>query len=172
MPNNDTHDRPDANRVDLDTDTADPATDPATDQPPADENDAPPDDGEQLDTDSADIAAARKQAAKYRERLREAESERDLANELLTRTRQSVVDDALTAADIDPRLLAAAGHSVESLINPESGLIDRARLTEAIEAVRDEFKIPRGFTPNRSQGAGGEPLPPAKPSLADAFRRS
>ncbi|OHV03889.1 hypothetical protein [Mycobacterium talmoniae] len=129
--------------------------------------DAETDDGD----DQGDIGKVRREAAKLRTRAKTAEAERDQANELLARTRQSIVDDALTTAGVDPRLLTAAGHSIESFIDADTGLIDRDQLAEAIEAVRDEFKLPRGFTPNRSQGAGGQPPPPAKPSLADAFRQ-
>lgn len=101
-----------------------------------------------------------REAARYRRRLRAAEQTLELQNAALTdvtdtleRQRQAIVDAALTAAGIDPRLLAAAGHQLTDFLG-EDGLIDTAKLSEAATTAVREFGVkPRtGLRPNPQQG--------------------
>ena len=74
-----------------------------------------------------------REAAKWRTKFREAER-------LLNLTRQSVVDRAMRAARLDPRLLAAGGHTVDSLVG-DDGLIDHDVLAEVITTTKREFRV-------------------------------
>lgn len=97
------------------------------------------------------------EAKRYRLRLRDAERERDELRDTLERTRAAIVDNAVQAAGLDPRLLAAAGHTVDTLVG-DDGLIDPAKLSEAVTATAQEFRVPpkgRPPQPNRQQGTGG-----------------
>lgn len=145
------------NSIGTQHDPADGTPDPT--DPDTGEHDQPDDDqGDQPDDDQPDQGGnSNSEARKYRLRLRETERERDQLRDTLERTRRSVVDHAVTAAGLDPRLLTAAGHSTESFIG-EDGLIDHAALTSAITKTAEEFKVNRPrLTPNPQQGTGGAP---------------
>lgn len=109
--------------------------------------------------DQDDGGSPGNEAKRYRLRLREAERERDVLRDILERTRQSIVDNAVGAAGLDPRLLTAAGHKLDSLVG-DDGLIDAAKLSEAVAATAREFRIaPKGRRPqpNPQQGSYGPP---------------
>jgi hypothetical protein len=84
--------------------------------------------------------------ARYRVRAKKAETERDAANDLLKRTRQAVLDHAAAEAGLDPRLLAAAGHTIDSLVG-QDGLIDPAAVAAAVEGTRIQWGISRRPAP-------------------------
>jgi hypothetical protein len=126
-----------------------------TDDPPASNA---PDTDNPNDTD--DDGNPNHEAARWRRRLRESEqqvTERDQTitelRDTLERTRQSVVDNAVAAANLDPRLLVAAGHTVDTLVG-DDGLIDHERLSQAIAATAEQFRVRRTPAPNPQQGTG------------------
>jgi hypothetical protein len=92
--------------------------------------------------------------AKQRRRAQKAERERDELRDTLQRTRQSIVDKAVQTSGLDPRLLAAAGHTLDSLVG-DNDLIDHAALADAVTATKREFRVSNGLQPNPQQGHGG-----------------
>ncbi len=150
--------------------------------------------------DEPDETNPNREAAKYRKRLREAEqkltdaqtehetaiealtkghtdtvaqltTERDSLAELLARTRESIVDQALTAADIDPRLFTAAGHTIDGLLAADE-LIDPEKLNDAVTDTRAMQTPPaRRPAPNPLVGGGSdaEPAESGKEVWARAF---
>lgn len=143
------------------------------DRTPASEQDADTADVQDDDDDDQDDGSRSNREKRYRLRLREAERERDELRDTLTRTRRAIVDNAVQAAGLDPRLLAAAGHTLDTLVG-DDGLIDPGKLSEAVTVTAREFRItPKGRPPqpNRQQGTGSG-QPPAKSSWADAIKGS
>ncbi|MEX3650865.1 hypothetical protein [Mycolicibacterium porcinum] len=104
-----------------------------------------------------------REAAKWRRKLRDAETthtqameavtaERDTARELLDRTRAAIVDQA--AAGLNERQRAAAGITPEAFL-ADDGTIDHTALNVAVaEAMRD-FAVPRKPDPVPALGRGG-----------------
>jgi hypothetical protein len=160
------------------TDTTDPAAAPDPEEsnplgtnandPQADDQDDDAADPSSDDADHGDISKARQQAAKYRARLRETETERDALRDQLDAQRRAVINwrATTTAGGVDPALLDAAGINVAELID-DAGNLDMAAVDQFIDSTATRFKVARGFTPNRAQSAGGAGR---APSLADAFR--
>jgi hypothetical protein len=135
-------------------------SEPVTDESPSDvtEPDAEHGDGK-----------ARRDAAKYRTRLRETEAERDQLRDQLAGQRRAIIDHQATARGVDPQLLDAAGLNIDELLDDEGQHVDTAKVAEFVDATAKRFKVGQGFTPNRGQGQSGGPV--AAPSMADAFRR-
>ncbi|MGV0849461.1 hypothetical protein [Mycolicibacterium phlei] len=109
--------------------------------------------------------------ARYRRERNEARRELDVLRDTLQRTRAAIVENAVQAAGLDPRLLAAAGHTVDSLVG-DDGLIDPEKLSEAVIATAREFRVrPKGRPPqpNRQQGTGSG-QPPGKASWSKALK--
>jgi hypothetical protein len=132
-----------------------------------DEADNTDQDDDQDDDDQSGSARERR----YRLRLRQAERERDELRDTLDRTRQSIVDNAVNAAGVDPRLMVAAGHTVDTLVG-DDGLIDAERLSQAITHTAAEFRVtPKGRppAPNVQQGHGSQP-PASKSSWSGALK--
>lgn len=75
-----------------------------------------------------------------RQRLADAEAERDGLLETLKAQRQAVFEAALHAAGVDGRLLASAGHTVDSLIDSD-GILHADAVVGVAEAVAAEFKV-------------------------------
>jgi hypothetical protein len=156
------------------TDDTAPAPNPSTstdvDETPTGDADNQDDD---TDTDDQDDGKGNREAKRYRLKLRETERECATLRDTLTRTRQAIVDTAVNAAGLDPRLLAAAGHTLDTLVG-DDGLIDAAKLSEAISSAAQEFNIAakgRPPKPNFQQGsAGGQPRSTA--TWANALKRS
>lgn len=119
--------------------------------------------------DQGDIGKARKEAAKYRTQLRETEAERDQLRDQLAAQRRAIIDHQATARGVDPQLLDAAGINIDELLDDESQHVDLTKVADFVDETATRFKVARGFTTNRAQGASGA-TPPSKPSLADAFR--
>ena len=77
---------------------------------------------------------AGKEAAKYRRRLREAETERDSAREQMDALRRQVAE---SASGLDkPAALWAAGVSLDDLFT-DQGTLDHDAITAAVETVRE-----------------------------------
>ncbi|GAA1225110.1 hypothetical protein [Mycolicibacterium alvei] len=122
-----------------------------------------PDDQEHpagAEPDDQDDDGGSNREKRYRLKLRETERERDQLADTLARTRAAIVDSAVNAAGVDPRLLAAAGHTLDTMVG-EDGLIDREKLADAITETAREFRVPpkgRPPHPNHQQGhASGHP---------------
>ena len=126
-------------------------------------------DGQDTDgQDDTDDGNPNYREARYRVERNEARAERDELRDSLERTRQSIVDNAVQAAGLDPRLLSAAGHSVDTLVG-EDGLIDRSALAEAIAATKREFRVSPGLLPNPQQwGYSG----PARLSASESWTKA
>lgn len=132
-----------------------------------------PDDEPGADDRDGDLGKARRDAAKYRARLRETETERDQLRDQLIAQRRAVIDWRAASAPtgaVDAALLDAASIDVDSLLD-ESGQLDMTAVDEFIDNTAKRFKIARGFAPNRAQGHAGSGADAAPKSLADAFRR-
>lgn len=148
-------------------------------RPPASEPDDQHDADQDADTrdqddedDNADDGSRSNREKRYRLRLRDAERERDEARDLLARTRAAIVDHTVTAAGIDPRLMAAAGHTVDTLLG-DDGLIDPDKLADAIIATAREFRVPpRPTRPqaNPQQGSTNGGGGVGKPSWAGSIK--
>lgn len=108
-----------------------------------------------------DDAKIGNEAARYRRRLREAERERDELRDTLAKTRQSIVDNAVAAAGLNPRLMVAAGHTLDTLVG-DDGLIDHGKLSEAITNTAQEFNVAPKGRPPQPNPQQGRPGPPAK----------
>ena len=116
-----------------DTNTHAATADAAVAEPAPDE---PTDTPETADDTDSSVRESRK----YRRRAQEAETERDNLRELLTRTRQTIIDTAVTRAGIDPRLMTAAGRDNLEEYLTDDGMIDPGKLDAAITATATEFR--------------------------------
>ncbi|MCG7583678.1 hypothetical protein [Mycolicibacterium sp. OfavD-34-C] len=126
---------------------------PPVSEPGSQDDDGAEDDADDQDDDTDDGSRTNREK-RYRLRLRDAERQRDEARDLLARTRQAIVDTAVTAAGVDPRLMVAAGHTVDTLLG-EDGLIDPDKLAEAIAATGWEFRVtPKGRPPQPNPAQG------------------
>ena len=149
--------------------TADPAPEAPEVAADAADADQDTDDGDDQGVSRDPLAKARRQAAAYRERLRNAETERDGLREALAAHRRATVDWHAERAGVDPALLDAAGIDRAALLD-DTGMVDQAALDEAISATKTRFDIRPRMKSNPAQGAVTGETPRA-PSLADAFRR-
>jgi hypothetical protein len=133
---------------------------------PGEETNADDTDAREGEDNDSDQDAVGRGEAKQRRRAQKAERERDELADALARTRQSIVDKAVSAAHLDPRLLTAAGHTVDTLVG-DDGLIDHDALAEAITTTKREFRVANGLQPNPQQGhVGGQGRSPASWSKA------
>jgi hypothetical protein len=104
--------------------------------------------------DQGDDAAGSRESQKYRRRAQTAESERDELRRQLDNQRGAIVAAAATAGGIDAELLSATGVSAADVLD-DAGLIDVDKLSGAIAAVRERYRIPappRMPLPNAHQG--------------------
>lgn len=88
---------------------------------------------------------------RYRRQLRAVQADLASVTARLEQQQQSIVDTIATARGVDPRLLRAAGHTLESL-SDERGVIDQAAVLDAVAAVVREFRIAQPVKPNPQQG--------------------
>lgn len=154
---------PDEPQLNGPADTAD-----SSDDTPPTTDDQHPDDADE--DDAGDVAKARAQAAKYRARLRETETERDQLREQLAAQHRALIDWRSTTADrgsVDPALLDAAGLNIEELLD-DNGHLDMGKVDEFIDSTATRFKVHRQVKPNPQQGTPS--LAPGN-SLAAAFSR-
>jgi hypothetical protein len=113
-------------------------------------------------------------SSKLRKRAQAAEQERDELADTLTRTRQAIVDRALGEAGLNKRLLTAAGYTLDSLVDDESGLISSDKLSAAVdEAVREFGVTPKSRRPAPNplvgRGGGDKPEPDGLQTFREAF---
>lgn len=103
--------------------------------------------------EATDKGTLSKEAAGYRAKLREAERERDDARALLNATRERVVLAELVRNQLDPRLLAAAGHTFDEFVS-EDGQIDLDKVVSTTARLAIEFGTnqPRKPQPNPLAG--------------------
>jgi hypothetical protein len=159
---------------------------PAPEAPADAEQAAPEPDSADTDTDTdgqgddePDIdtgTRAGRDAAKYRQRLRDTEAERDtitaerdqLAAQLAA-DRRAMIDWRASGAKLDPALLDANGLDPAAMLDAD-GRIDLAKVDDFVKATAARFGV-GGFTPNRGQGMSGGAPAAKTPSLADAFKR-
>jgi hypothetical protein len=121
--------------------------------------------------EAAGAGKAAAEAAKYRTKLREAERERDDLQGLVNNTRQSIVDSAVAAAQLDQRHWNAADVPVTSLLGAD-GLIDDAKLSAALVSAGELTQLkPRRPAPNPLAGRVGsaEQRPSGKAVWDSAF---
>ncbi|MBI5339020.1 MAG: hypothetical protein HZB45_15170 [Mycolicibacterium rufum] len=142
--------------VDTDTTDADTASDAATNEhAEADEldTDADRDDDQDQDDDDGQDDEGRggnSEAAKWRHKTREVESERDALRDQLTAQRRAVLAAAAAAKRVSPELVAKTVELDELL--DENGLLDPARAVAAIDEVITTYGLPD----RRPDGSGGK----------------
>jgi hypothetical protein len=150
-----------AGQIDASTPDVHNATDSNTPEPDAD------DDSQQGGTD---IEKARREAARYRTRLRDVEAERNTLRDRLTNQQQADIDRACAAARLTERHVAAAGINLENMVDGESGLLDADRLAHTVEMARREFGVGRSPAANRQQATGTRmPGQSASGAFTEAF---
>lgn len=147
-------------------------------EPPQTASAAPEPDTALSDTDENDDDAQGGddgKAAHLRKRAQDAEAARDLLADQLTRTRQTIVDQALTARGFDnERVRAAANVDVESLVDEETGLLDAGRLAAAIEEAAGDLGVKPPSRrplplPHVGRGGGDRPVPDGLQAFREAF---
>lgn len=139
------------------------------DKPSASEIDDRDDDQDAGDG-ATDIEKARREAARYRTRLREVEAERDqLAAQLATNHEDIVSQIAADAGMPDRSLLNAAGYEVGDMLT-EDGRVDREKATAACRETMKRYRIARPPSPNMQQSTGTRmPGQSASEAFAAAF---
>lgn len=156
------------------TDTTNPETteqalgpDQGVDQPDAPEvNDTTADDRDH-DGDHGDITKARREAARLRQRAKDAETQRDTLTVQLAAQQRAIVNHLAEQLSVHPDLLDAAGLDVTTLLD-DNGMVNVDAAAEYIEATAKRFRVIRGHQPNPAQGAGSGHMP-RTPQLRDAF---
>lgn len=119
----------------------DPTTDPQTTEPP----EAVP------DPDETTAESGNAEAAKYRRKLREAETERDTARQTVDASQRVLVEHLAGIARVRPAALWASGVTLDQL-RDDTGNIDPAKVTEAAEAAARNLGLSRTPRPDPSQG--------------------
>ena len=115
------------------------------------------------------------EAAKYRVKLRETETERDVLVAAVTTLRRAEVERLATDGRVLPAAFWLAGNDVADLLT-ESGAVDPEKVNAAITATRETLGIPH--KPMKSdpaaQGNQGPPIAsgPPEASWQNALRRS
>lgn len=121
------------------------------------------------------IQQAHREAAKYRRQLRAVEKERDDAVDLLARTRQQMLDDAITRAGGDPGIVAYDGHGIDEFLT-ENGTLDLGQVPAIVAEVNARHGIVKPRRPDPVPGLGSVTSP--RPALtgqerfASAFKRT
>lgn len=134
-------------------------TDPA---PADDEHDDQDQDGDEDTTDPA-----KREAIKYRRRLRETEAERDALAERVAGLTRTIVSDVV-AGQISPEAFFLAGHEPADFMN-DDGTVRRDELDAAVSEVSRRLELrSRDHPGDPGQGARGHT--PEAPKLSDAFR--
>lgn len=136
----------------------------------ADSGDEDQDDGgaevdEDQDDDAGDGKGGR-EAARYRRRLREAEAQRDQLAATVEALQRAAVERLAQADGLEPAALWA-GTELAGLLT-DDGTVDAAKVSEAVDRVREQFGIPQ---PKRNHvPQEGQPMRrPGKPTGRDAM---
>ncbi len=109
-----------------------------------------------------------REAAKYRRRLREAETERDRLAEQVVSLQRAEVERLAMAGDLRPAALWASGAELAGLLG-DDGTVDAAKVTAAIEAAREQLGIPKPPVGPRVPREGRSLGRPPKPSGKEAM---
>jgi hypothetical protein len=155
------------------TDTAAPQVDSQPDSragetdPTSGDTDASDDDG----NDHHDDDGKNREAAKLRKRAQKVEAERDEARDMLTKTRQAILDNAAAAAGLTERHMTAAGIDGESMLG-DDGLPDMDKLAKVIADAAREFNVRRAPKPVRQQGTNANGSPRGESSWSQALKPS
>lgn len=137
-------------------------------QPQGRQEDQGAQDGHDETTPSDDGGKAGADAARYRRRLRDVESERDDLAARMTALRKQVAEDA--SGLTRPSALWAAGTDADALFT-DDGTLNRDALTQAVNAASEQLGLthaPRTPKPDPSQGGVQDVSAGADP-WADAF---
>lgn len=137
--------------------TATPTTDTTEEQTAAETPDAEATSDETTTTDPA-VNKARKDAAGYRQRLRDTEGERDTANATIDTLRHQMIDGQVESLGIKPAAFWAAGTTMADLLSDDGG-VDSDLVAEAATAARDTLGLPR-FS-GTADGGRGKSFTPA-----------
>lgn len=115
---------------------------PENDQEPQTEIEAPEVEATAPTTEPADDGKG-KEAAKYRRRLRETETERDQLNTQLEAARTELVKANLAGSNTTADAVFAAGYTVNDFLDAD-GALDSDKLDEAAADTRERFNIRTG----------------------------
>lgn len=117
-------------------------------------------------------AKARREAAKYRRRLRDTEAERDTLAEQLAAMRRSEVERHAAEQLADPGDLWRSGVEVEQLIADDGGL-DSEKIEAAVAELVSERPHYRKPPPAADfDGGARESVEPSGPDFADSLRKA
>ncbi|TQO20327.1 hypothetical protein FB472_1958 [Rhodoglobus vestalii] len=111
------------------------------------------------------VTKARKEAAKYRERLRTVESERDTGNATVESLRRQIIDGHITSDGMKPSAVWATGHTVADLLN-DDGTVNTEAVNDAIKETRETLGISR-FAGTGDQGPRQAAPAQDKPKWSD-----
>ena len=110
---------------------------------------------------------------KFRQRLADAEAERDTLRATVETMRRAEVERLAAAADlVVPSALWAAGVSLDDLVG-EDGQVDAGKVNNAVQSAVTTLGLairPRSPLPDMGQGARADVKPPGKDQWADLFR--
>lgn len=111
--------------------------------------------GEPQEAEESESGAPAREAQKLRKRLREAEAQRDEAQQMVQKLQSTIVDKELDGQRVTPDALWAAGHTADQFIT-DDGQIDHGALSAAVKETGKKFGIPLTNTPmpDPSQGHG------------------
>ncbi|TDL01542.1 hypothetical protein EI067_00375 [Mycobacterium paragordonae] len=123
---------------------------------------------EDQDDDAGDGDGPGREAAKYRRRLREAETERDRLSERIESLQRAEIERLATAAGLRPAALWASGPELADLV-ADDGTVDASKVSAAIGATREQLGIPAPPVGPRVPKEGRSPGRPAKPSGREAM---
>lgn len=120
----------------------------------------PPDESGEPDDSEGDDRPSR-EAAKYRRRLRDAETERDQLAQRLEAIQRAEVERLATAARMKPAAVWASGAELADLLT-EDGAVDEQKVSDAITAAREAFGLaapPRNYVPREGSSPSFRPRP-------------
>lgn len=120
---------------------------------------------DQDDDDAGDGDGPGREAAKYRRRLREAETERDQLAERIGSLQRAEVERLAAVDGLRPAALWASGAELDDLLG-DDGTVDAAKVSEAIGAAREQLGIPK---PAHNTKEGRTVRRPGKPSGREAM---
>ena len=150
--------------TDTDTTTVEPEEATTVDTETTDTSEASPGDDSEVDEDQDDAGdGPGREAAKYRRRLREAETERDRLSERVESLQRAEVERLATADSLRPAALWSSGVELADLLS-DDGTVSAAKVSAAIDGAREQLGIPnpppRNYVKNEGRSLGR----PSKPS--------